>query len=389
VQEEAIREVSAKWGERQTITGPIISIPYYDGYGHNIKFAHFLPDQLTINGEMFPERRYRSIYEVVVYNSKLKFTGSFSGIDLEKFKVPKESVLYKDAFVSLGISDLRGIEEQVRLKWNKDNYMFNPGVESNDVIGTGINAKANIQPADSTVNTFTFDFDLTLKGSEILYFVPVGKETVINIHSAWPSPSFDGAFLPDSRTIDNSGFKANWKILHLNRNYPQAWLGEKYHINDSSFGVNLLLPMDGYKKSDRTIKYAILLIGLTFIIFFFTELLNKVFIHPFQYVLIGLALVIFYTLLLSFTEHMDYNLAYTLSGAMTIGLVSIYTKSILKDKKFSALVGGTLLILYSFIFTIIQLEAYALLMGSIGLFITLAMIMYFSRKIDWVNIKRA
>ena len=241
-----------------------------------------------------------------------------------------------------------------------------------------------MDPKDSS--TYQFKLSLNLKGSQLLYFTPVGKVTDINLSSDWPNPSFNGAFLPDKREISEKGFKANWNILHLNRNFPQIWTGSQHTISKSSFGIDLILPVDNYQKSYRSIRYAILFIGFTFLVFFFIEVLNKVFIHPVQYILVGVALIVFYTLLLSFSEHMKYNLAFIISALSTLLLIAGYVKAILKSSQLSLLISGILTVLYTFIFVIIQLQDYALLIGSIGIFIILGLVMYFSRKIDWYNL---
>ncbi|MBB6611714.1 cell envelope integrity protein CreD [Pontibacter sp. Tf4] len=392
--DEAIREISAKWGEQQTITGPVLTIPYLEFYRDTNKvvrqvtrYMHFLPDELKVNGQLFPEKRYRGIYEVVVYNSDVKLTGNFPPINFANLGVPQENLRLQDAFLSVGITDLRGIKEQVTLHWNTHKYSFNPGVASSDVLASGINAPVSL--TDAAANApYSFSLSLNLKGSEFLYFVPVGKETNVQIGSNWQNPSFDGAFLPDQRQVGQDGFTATWKVLHLNRNFPQQWKGAGYDVGSAAFGVNLLLPIDSYQKSMRSVKYAILFIGLTFLIFFFIELLHKKSVHPFQYVLIGLALCIFYTLLVSISEYSNFNIAYLIASIMTIGLVTVYTYSVFSSKKLAALVGGTLVILYAYIFTIIQLQDFALLMGSLGLFLILALVMYYSRKVDWYNIGR-
>jgi inner membrane protein len=391
-QEEAAAEISSKWSGKQTLTGPVLSVPYTESYKDDagnvktvVKYAHVLPEQLNIIGELFPEKRNRSIFEIVVYKSQLKFSGFFNTITPEMLNVPKSSLMPDKAFITLGISDLRGIEDQINFKWNNNSLNFNPGVETSDVVQSGINTRVRIDLSDSIANRYNFSFDLSLKGSQSLYFVPVGKITEIGMSSKWNSPGFDGAFLPDTRTIDDKGFKANWKVLNMNRNYPQYWTESAYKIDDSAFGINLLMPMDGYQKASRSLKYAILLIALTFMIFFFIEIMNNKLLHPFQYILVGLALCIFYALLLSFSEHMTFNLAYILAAVLTMGLIFLYTRSILGDRKLTFLIGSVLFILYAFIFTIIQLEDYALLMGSIGLFVALAIIMYYSRKIDWYH----
>lgn len=395
-QNEAIREVSSKWGEEQTISGPLISIPYYryikefsrkDSIEKIVQikeFIHILPTELNISGNINPEKRYRGIYEIVVYNSKLSISGAFNNIDLASLDIQPRNILFDKAEFVIGINDLRGIEEQVILNWNDQNIAFNPDVSSNDVVMTGINALLNLDLKDSSA--YNFSLELDLKGSQLLYFTPVGRVTNINLRSEWPNPSFKGAFLPDSREVSEKGFVANWNVLHLNRNFPQIWLGNRHSISDSSFGIDLLLPVDNYQKSYRSIRYAILFIGFTFLTFFFIEVLNKVFIHPIQYILVGIALIVFYSLLLSISEYLKYNLAFIVSAISTLALIAGYVQAILKSGKLTLLISGILTVLYSFIFTIIQLQDYALLIGSIGIFIILGLVMYFSRKIDWYNV---
>ncbi|HEY4799965.1 MAG TPA: cell envelope integrity protein CreD, partial [Bacteroidia bacterium] len=334
----------------------------------------------------YPEKRYRGIYDVVVYNSGLNFKGKFPSPDLVALNIPKENILYDDAFVAVGISDLRGIEDEISLQWNSDKKLMNPGIASNDVLASGISAPVAIVKGDTEKSSYDFSFDLKLKGSQLLYFTPLGKETNINLSAGWATPSFDGAFLPAKRIVSDSSFSASWKVLHLNRNYPQSWKGNAYEIGNSAFGVNLLTPVDNYQKSTRSVKYAIMIIILTFVVIFFIEILNHRMIHPFQYILIGLGLCIFYSLLIAISEHTSFNFSYLISCAATIGLIAAYAKSVFKDYKLVALVAGVLTILHGYIFTLIQLEDYALLMGSIGLFIVLAILMYYSRKIDWYNL---
>lgn len=395
-QQEAIHEVSSKWANEQTISGPFISIPYFkyikefskkDSVNKVVQvkdYIHILPNELKINGKIDPELRNRGIYEIVVYNSKIKIVGKFNAIKIADLDIPPKDIQLDKARLSVGIDDLRGIEKSVFLDWNKQQFSFNPGVISNDIIASGINAPINIQAIDST--SFAFAFDLDLKGSQRLYFTPVGKVTDIEVSSPWKNPSFNGAFLPDSRNVNESGFNAKWNVLHLNRNYPQMWVGSNYSIKESSFGIDLLLPVDNYQKSFRSIRYAILFIGFTFLTFFFIEVLNKKFIHPIQYILVGIALIVFYTLLLSLSEHLAFNIAFIISAIATLVLIAGYVKAILKSNALTSLLVGILFIIYTFIFIIIQLQDFALLIGSIGIFIILCLVMYFSRKIDWYNL---
>jgi inner membrane protein len=396
---EAINEIGEKWGKEQTLTGPFLTIPFTkhikryspkdstDVWIERTDYLNMLPENLNVSGSIAPEKRYRGIFEVIVYNSDISLDGDFSTLNIKDFDIETKDLHLDNAFLSIGISDLRGIEEQIDLKWGENTKVFNPGTITTNIISSGINAPLNISVnSNGDILSEPFAFNLKLKGSEYLRFVPVGKITDVELKSDWNTPSFDGAFLPDHRTVSDSGFVASWNVLHLNRNYPQAWLNSEHRVQESAFGVDLLLPVDNYKKSERSIKYAILFIGLTFLVFFFIEIINKKRVHPIQYILVGLALCLFYTLLLSISEHSTFNFAYLISSVLTIGLISAYTKTVLKSNSLTGLMSGILTILYLFIYVIIQLEDYALLMGSIGLFIILALVMYFSRKIDWYEI---
>ncbi|RAR75420.1 cell envelope integrity protein CreD [Flavobacterium aciduliphilum] len=395
-QKEAINEVSSKWANEQTLSGPFISIPYdkyikeYSKKDSTTKvvkvkeFIHILPNELKITGKINPEQRNRGIYQIVVYNSKITISGKFKNFNSSEYDIPEKDIIFNKAQFTLGINDLRGIEKQINLNWNDKSYSFNPGVISDDIVKSGMNAQIEINPTDNSYSSFSFEIDL--KGSQILYFTPVGKTTDVTIESSWKTPSFNGAFLPDSRKVTDSGFKANWNILHLNRNYPQTWTNNTYNISNSSFGIDLILPVGNYQKTYRSIRYAILFIVFTFIVFFFIEILNKIFIHPIQYILVGIALIVFYSLLLSLSEHLKFDVSFIISALATLLLIAGYVKAILKSTPLMYLISGILLILYTFIFVIIQLEDFALLIGSIGIFIILGLVMYFSRKIDWYNL---
>lgn len=390
-QKEAVFEVSSKWAGQQTIAGAILSIPYYIYYTDEDKvlrrkteYATFLPEKLDIKGDVKPETRYRGIYEVVVYNSDISINGSYKMKDLTVPDVPRDQVMYDKAFVTIGISDLRGLQKQVELNWGEKLYTFQPGAGPNPVVYSGIMTPVNILPEninDSSDVTIPFTASLQLKGSEKLYFIPVGKETGISMKSDWKDPKFNGAFLPEKREISEKGFSATWNVLNLNRNYPQSWTGNSYSLDESSFGVDLIVPADNYQKASRSIKYAILIIMLTFIVFFFIEVLNDKYVHIISYALVGAALCIFYTLLISISEYLSFGFAYLIASAMTIGLITVYVHSIVKSARLTLLVIFLLSLLYAFIFTIIQLQDYALLMGSLGIFIILAILMYYSRKI--------
>jgi len=385
-----VSEVSSKWGAQQTLAGPVICIPYKYSLVDNNKLrevrdvAYFLPDELNIETGMQPEIRYRSIYKVVVYQSKIKAGGTFRHPDFEKLNIKANVIEWENAFVIIGISDLRGIRSNVAFNWDNTLKETMSGVGDHSLVESGVTVKIPLAEENADDKTYTFDFSLTLNGSVGLFFVPVGKTTNVTMSSPWNTPSFDGAFLPDQRDITDD-FTATWNVFSYNRNFPQMWTGGNYQFHSSEFGVNLLLPVDHYQKVMRSAKYAIMFIALTFLVFFLVELLSGKRIHPFQYLLVSIGLVLFYSLLLALSEQMHFNIAYLLSTLAIIGLITAYSHSIFKEMKQTVMMGGFLIVLYLFLFTVLQLEDLALLFGSIGLFIALAVVMYISRKVDWYH----
>lgn len=385
---EALDEVSEKWGGNQVVSGPILSIPFMDYFvnaeGVNtsrLAYVHILPEDLEIIGQIYPELRRRGIYDVVLYNSDLNLKGHFVMPSFADLKVSPQDIVWSDALMSLGVSDMKGLTKQVVFQVDGETLMANPGIETHDVLASGLSCLIGDISGKSRLD---FALDINLNGSDNIQFTPVGKETRVRVQSDWTNPSFDGSFLPAHHTLQQDGFEASWKVLHLNRNFPQAWVGDKNHIQNAAFGVGLLIPVDQYQKTMRTTKYAIMFLGLTFLSFFMIELLNcKVVMHPIQYLLIGFSLLVFYTLLLSISEHISFGAAYIIASLATIVLISAYTLSALKSRKQTLVIFLVLLLLYIYLFIVIQLQDYALLLGSIGLFLILSLVMYLTRKIDW------
>lgn len=390
-QNEVIEEVSSKWATQQTVTGPVIAVPYIQKVDSNgratRRIAYILPEQLNINGRLSPELRHRSIYDVTLYRSAMQLSGQFDPSVTEKLGIPPENLLWNECYVMMGLDDARGLEENVVLKWNNTPLALEAGLPDNNVIKTGLSGKVMFDSSKKA----SFVVDLKLKGSSHLYFVPVGKTTHVQLSSPWKDPAFDGHYLPSTpATINESGFTAVWNVLQVSRNYPQAWTNAStYDIQASAFGVKLLQPTDSYAKTQRSVKYALLIIALTFTIFFFLEILQKKQIHPLQYVLVGIALCVFYTLLLSISEYTGFNIAYMISAIATVSLISLYTLGIFRKIQVSAGFAAALGGLYTYLFVLIQLQDYALLFGSIGLFLILAVIMFYSRKINWYGTSQA
>ena len=386
--DSVIGEISEKWGQEQTIVGPVLTIPYRfylagrDDPDPIKRYAHFLPEKLNVNGSIAPELRYRGIYEAVLYNSRLSVSGNFSPLTPGSLGIPLQDYMFDEAFVSVGISDMTGIKESIEVIWNEELYMAEPGIETTDVVSSGV----TISPGIEAEQAYSFAFELVLNGSTGLLFSPVGEETSVQLESDWTNPSFAGSFLPAVREVNDDGFQSEWKVLHLNRNFPQQWNGANKEVGSTTFGVDLLLPVDEYQKTMRTAKYAIMFIALTFLTFFMIELLSGSVIHPVQYLLTGFALLIFYTLLLSISEYIAFGLAYLIAAAAIISLITVYSFSVLPDKRKTGIVFGVLTLLYGYLYILLQLQDYALLMGSIGLFTVLASVMYLTRQIDWFEI---
>ncbi len=393
--DEAVHEVSMKHAGSQQVVGPVLTIPYRipqiagdDAPGQLIRekgYFHVLPESLKINGELTPENRKRGIFNVVVYSSDMSFEGDFSNIDLEGSGLKPEYLQTDKAFVTVGISDLKGVVQQIRLNMNGTELTGKPGVLNDDVVSSGVHV---MTPMDSLPEKIDFKFDLSLNGSERLSFVPIGKETHANFTSDWKDPSFNGDFLPVKRKVTDNGFEADWKILNLNRNYPQSWKGDRHRVQQSDFGLDLKIGMDVYQKSMRVAKYSVLFIVLTFLVFFFVEIIKKILIHPIQYILVGVALILFYVLMLAFGEQIAFDQAYLVAASMTVLLIALYSRTMLKSWGLAAFTAVILGILYTFIYVIIQLQDLALLFGSIGVFLVLAATMFFSRKIDWFESRK-
>lgn len=384
---EVIAEINSKWGYQQIIKGPVITIPYLRFYKSGNEelsmkeYFHILPEALNVTGSIDPEIRYRGMYKVVAYHALTEFSGSFSAPDLQKYGISHDNLLLNEAFISIGISDMKGINNPVDIVFDGKTYQTGPGTALPEMLSSGISCPVRIK--ELSMNSFKFLIDLN--GSESFRIMPIGKTTSMSLKSTWANPSFEGDILPDERNVTDNGFDARWQILDLNRNYPQQWIGNTSVLNDAGIGVSLLFPVDIYQKSERSVKYAIMFLALTFVTFFFSEVLQKKRIHPVNYLLVGAALCLFYALLISLAEQLGFGLSFIIASAATIGLISIFTGSIFNNFRIGILTSICLIILYSFLFIILQLQDYSLLMGSVGLFIILAILMYFSRRIRWEN----
>lgn len=388
-QKDVVKEVTSKWATQQTITSPYLYIPYSTHQkaangkdSVDTKYLLFLPENLNVNSKVIPEQRPRSIYKVLLYKSNITAKGDIK-IQLPKDINPADLQL-TDAKICMGLSDFKGIEEHVSLNLSGNNYELTPGLPTNDIDSVGLSAPINLTAASLDTN-LSFDVSLKVKGSEKLYFTPLAGNSSFSMESNWGSPSFDGNILPTERTITTNNFTAKWTFNKASLPFGTTLKSFNFNKNNFAFGVSLVQPADQYAKTSRSVKYAILIIGLTFALFFIIELMQQKALHPVQYILVGLALIIFYTLLLSISEFILFDYAYLIAATATVVLIMLYAKSHFNNWKTASIFGSILGVLYGFIFVLIRLEDTALLVGSIGLFIVLALVMYASRKINWYN----
>lgn len=387
-QKEAIADISSKWAGQQTVIAPILMIPYTetakDDKGNTVTLkrkSYFMADKADIQSRVFPEKRHRGIYDVIVYRAEITINGKFNPLAWQQLKIPQENILWNEAVVLFKVKDnIKGVNEDIAINWNGSSIAFNPQESGLSHLEDAFAAPVPYT-MDEAGKEHSYSMKFLLNGSEQLLFTATAKENKLSMQSSWPDPGFTGAKLPDTRQVNDSGFVANWK--YMNRSVPLVWKDTFYDLSASVLGADLLIPMDSYNKTERSVKYALLCIVLTFASFFLIETYYKRSLHLVQYGLAGLALVLFYTLLLSISEYIGFNPAYLISSVATIGLVMWFIGSILKSARLGVFISFVLTVVYGYIFIIIQLQDYALLMGSIGLFIALAIIMYFSRRLQW------
>lgn len=405
-----VEEVRRNWAYTQHVGGPVLVLPYAEVKSDGIKYINYLnvaPETMLVEGELDPDILYRSIYEIPVYRSDIKIAGEFSLPDLASQNISPDAVQWEQAYITFYISDLKGVGQEVRVNWNGENEILRSGSGRAGTFSSGLHAPIEIKMEEKAVKDetekendkenekiarpvekkYSYSINLKLKGSESFFIVPIGKQTSVKLTSTWKSPKFTGTFLPEKRTVTEDGFKAEWNVLSYNRDFPEIWVGSiQNEVYSNMIGTELFMEVNTYSKTDRTVKYGFLFILFTFIVFFFAEVFSRVKIHPIHYTLVGISLVIFYILLLSFAEHMNFNLAYFIAMAGTSGLISFYSFSIYPKKIVGFITTFELLLLYGFVFVILHMYEYALLAGSLGVFTILAVVMYFSRSIDWYSI---
>ncbi len=382
------KEIAANWGGEQRIRGPVISIPLIETISNSDgtkstsnRTYHILPDHVNIKTELGSETRKRGIYEAILYDALIEIEGTFNFNGIEEELRDYEVIHWDKSYFSIGIIDRMAIAGKVNAEFGGEKIEFEKGTPYSFILPeSGIYTSIAL---NKKKDKYDFKIKMPIKGSESIAFEPAAKETTMQMIGDWPSPSFIG-ISPESQ-ITEAGFEANWNLSEYNRIYPDSWFNgaQKMSSKSTFFGVKLIKPVDHYQKNMRSAKYALMIISMTFLIFFFFEVLYKHKFHPIQYSLVGLALSLFYFLLLAFSEHIGFQLSYLVASTATIGLICQYCLSIMNNKKSVGVLGAILTCLYAYIYILLQLETYALIAGSVGMFAILSAVMYLSRNVDW------
>ncbi len=388
---EAENEVAEKWSKQQKLVGPYLSVSYnnekivmVEGKEtiHTEKRKVFLfPEQLQIEGEVHGVPLKRGIFDIVVYRSELQLSGLFVWDAFQKLGIAGGDILTNEIKMHIAFSDMRGLGEDPYMLLNGKSIQTEPYFDQvNNLVGLQLEV-----PVDLLLDTLQYSCNLQLKGSRSLFFAPVGKTTQVHLSGDWKDPSFQGNFLPYDRDISFYGFSSSWQVLHFNRTFPQEFMDKMPWLETSFFGLSLLMPVDQYQKATRSTKYALLVIALSFLSLFLMELITNNKVHPIQYVLVGLALVLYYTLLISISEFIGFGYAYLIASTATVALLTLYARTFISQNKRVGLFSVLLIVFYTFIYVITEQQERALLIGSIGLFMALAATMFVSRKIQWYS----
>lgn len=388
---QATNEITNSWGNEQLLVGPILTLPFVKtfnsnaGWSYDSRYKHLRPEAMTITSNIATEIRYRSIYKVPVYTATVHFNGLFSLAESGLLEGNQGGLGLDEGVIQIPVNNSRSIKEPVRLVWDGEEIKLTPKWDesgSETVIFTGKLPKHLLNKN----KVHEFEYELKLAGSKAFSFISSAQKTNIKIDSNWASPGFFGLYLPSSRDISDEGFTASWELNDLLSDLGHAeseMVSAEWFYAQPPFGVNLIQPVDTYQVVTRAAKYAVLFIGLTFLVYFFTELFGKTLLHPIQYLFVGVANCIFYLLLLSLAEHINFTLAYIISACASIMLIALYSQSILKSRVKALIVFITLSGLYTYLFVTLRSEGFALLIGSIGLFVILGFVMYLTRNIDW------
>ena len=399
LREQAYQRVAEGWGGELTVGGPMLIVPTerpirIDGKEALMRSdVYLLPATLDAEMEVTldPELRYVGIYAVPVYLSRLRLQGQF---DFTKFKtlVPESDpqsgirLLWSQSRLRLPLNTVGSLREISHAQFADRQIKLGPALPG---MFRGIETTLDLSELHES-GSATFDFGAVIAGSRAVSMLPVGSVTSVKLRSDWPHPSFQGSSLPVERSVSDAGFQARWQVLELNRAFGEIWReGDvtEQMLRQSAVGVSLFQPVDIYQRGERAVKYAVLFIALTFLTFFAWEQVTRNRLHPLQYLLVGLALSMFYLLLIALSEHVAFALAYVTAASALVLLIGTYLAGALRSAWRGVIAGAAMSLVYGLLYMLVLSENYSLLLGSIILFAALAAVMLATRRVDWYGIR--
>ncbi|KVX13396.1 hypothetical protein WL03_20055 [Burkholderia ubonensis] len=406
--EDALRSIWSSYAGPQTMTGPILVVPYTEVTRIRTEAAPgqpaservqteakrllVFPKTLSVKGGLATSVRYRGIHKALVYDLQSRWEGTLALPDLKQLQQSAGHVSFAigNPYLAFGISDIRGLMAQPVLVLGGKRLTMEQGAQLPS-LRQGVHADVDLGafPAASAENVVPFSIELPLLGAQSVAFAPIADQNDFSLKSAWPHPSFDGAFLPRTRTVDAGGFASAWSLTSFNTKVREQIAAGSGDEALEAASVSLIEPVNVYLEAERATKYGALFVMLTFASFFMFELVKRLRIHPIQYLLVGLSLALFFLLLLSLSEHIAFEYAYLAASGACIGLLGFYLSFVLHSVKRGAAFAGLLALLYAALYGLLLSEDNALMLGSLLLFAILAGIMTLTRRIDWYSVGAA
>ena len=402
--DEAIRSVLLPKGGEPVLEGVLMAIPYTHTVLHHYvdsdnqervrqetttRYLFSVPQTMDYFTRVEPEYLTRGIFDVPVFACETKFSGIFSPAAYQHLKISERDIRWDEALLLFGISNKKNLTSLPVI--TVDGAVLEQSF-TEPVVSPFRNALYYNLPADFARNGFSYQVDARIQGGESISIVPLATDNNFSMESTWRTPGFSGGWLPTERELGEEGFSAFWSIPGLSTTYPKVWVVTEDNQGiamgkdgTEAVQVGFVTPVDNYQKTSRSVKYAVLFLIIPFLAIFIFEIFTKVRIHPIQYCLIGLADVVFYLLLLSVSEHLDFSLTYWISSAAVSFLSLFYAATIFHKFKWGVLFAAVQFISYIFLFGTLQAEDYALLIGTLGLFFVVVVLMVLTRKVDWYS----
>jgi len=385
MQSSAEQTITSRWGGSQVVSGLVAvtntAVVHNDdrSLGKRSQWRANVLSELSIAVSLNTEQRYLGIYEVPVYTALVKVRGRIDWAKLDSLQPEGDLVFW------LPIGDVRGVREVSMLRIGDIEIPARPlSVAANN--NTGL--QFTLAAAERNQVDADYSLELKLAGSQSLLFLPLADTTRVNLESDWPHPEFVGQFLPADRTIDADGSRASWQLLGLNRPYGDHWVMSEmaYHqLSAAGFGMRLEIPVDGFQRNERSVKYGFLFITLTFFTLFLFEVMTGRSLHPVPYVLTGSALAVFYLVLLALSEYLPFARAFLLAACLLVAIVTPYTGAVLGKRLRGYLVGVMMSVTYALLYVLVSAQHLSLLLGSLALLTAIAGLMFLTRKVDWYS----